>query len=233
MQTVGNNAFSVLGPEDLLGSLNSVERKNAPAQLWIAGTADIFKRGPRVAIVGARKASGEGLRRAARLARDLVAQDVVVVSGLAEGIDAAAHSATIAAGGLTAAVLGTPVDVLFPPANRELQRRIMEDFVAVSQFPPGHPVLRTNFPRRNRTMALLTDATVIVEASDGSGTLSQGWEALRLGRPLFLMKSVVEGGQLSWPREMLQFGAEVLEQSEDLLEVLPFEEVGTLESLAF
>lgn len=225
-------SFLELSPEELLRPLNAVEKKNAPKKLYVAGAPEIFRLGPRVAVVGSRKASEEGLRRAARLTRALVSHGVVVISGLAEGIDAAAHETAMAEGGRTGAVLGSPVDVAFPTKNRDLHRRIVQHHVAVSQFPPGHPVLRTNFPQRNRTMALLSDATVIVEAGNGSGTLSQGWEALRLGRPLFLLKSVAENPALDWPREMIAYGAEILTEPEILLDTLPCE-TAALEILAF
>ena len=100
----------------------------------------------------------------------------------------------------------------------------------MSEFPPGSAVSRGNFPRRNRTMALIADASVIIEAGEGSGTLSQGWEALRLGRPLFLLKSLVES-KLAWPRELLDHGALVLAGMDELLRVLPTD--GIREAVAF
>ena len=145
----------------------------------------------------------------------------IVVSGLAEGIDAAAHTATVDAGGRTVAVIGTPLSETFPTKHRDLQQLLMRQHLVVSQFPEGHPTTRKNFPLRNRTMALVSDASVIVEASDASGSLSQGWEALRLGRPLFLMASILEQPGLSWPKTMLDYGAMVLNKPEDLLEQLP------------
>ncbi len=208
-------------PSELLGPLNPVERQNAPEWLYLVGDVGLLRPRPRVSIVGTRKPSKEGLSRASRLARDLVGQGVVVVSGLARGIDTAAHAATIDSGGRTIAVLGTPLDVSYPRENAALQRRIAAQHLLVSQFPPRHPSGRTNFPRRNRTMALLSDATVIVEAGESSGTLSQGWEALRLGRELFVLKSLAENEQLAWPREMLRYGARVLAETEDLLDTLP------------
>jgi DNA processing protein len=226
------SAFARSRPDDLLGPLNEVERKNAPDWLYLAGDAGLLRLVPRVSIVGTREASPDGLKRASKLARELAAHHAVVVSGLAKGIDTAAHRAAIDAGGRTVAVLGTPLDQTYPRENAALQRLIMETQLAVSQFPPGHPSGRTNFPRRNRTMALLTDATVIVEAGEGSGSLSQGWEALRLGRRLFIMRSVVEDKAMTWPAEMLRYGAEVLAKTEDLLEALP--EAGvSLADLAF
>lgn len=147
----------------------------------------------------------------------------MIVSGLAEGIDTAAHTAAIDAGGRTIAVLGTPLDVFYPAGNRNLQSLIMRDHLCISQFPPGTPAQRGNFPMRNRTMALLSDATVIVEAGEKSGSLHQGWEALRLGRPLFLIRSVFSDPSLSWPCEMERYGAMPLslDELEVVFEFLP------------
>ena len=197
-------------PAELLGVLNDVERKHAPETLYTAGDIGLLRSGPRVSVVGSRKASEEGIRRARLLTKALVSRHAVVVSGLAEGIDTAAHETAIELGGRTVAVLGTPLDKVFPAKNRPLQERIMREYLAVSQFPSGSATHPSSFPMRNRTMALLTDATVIVEAGEKSGTLHQGWEALRLGRLLFLMESVATNPALSWPAEMIRYGAQVL-----------------------
>jgi DNA processing protein len=148
---------------------------------------------------------------------------MIVVSGLAEGVDTAAHETALAEGGRTIAVIGTPRDGCFPVRNRSLQERIVREGLVISQFPLGAPIEKKNFPIRNRTMALLTDATVIVEAGESSGTLHQGWEALRLGRLLFLMQSVVEDTTLSWPAEMIRYGAQVLsrENLDIILDEMP------------
>lgn len=197
-------------PEALLGPLNEVEERNAPKRLFLAGDASLLSRGPRVAIVGSRAASSDGKKRASYLARALVSRGIIVVSGLAMGIDRVAHETTIEAGGKTIAVLGTPLDKTYPSENAELQASIIDQHLAVSQFPLGAPTTKQCFPQRNRTMALLTDATVIVEAADNSGTLHQGWEALRLGRSLFIMDSVAKDTSLLWPEEMISYGAQVL-----------------------
>lgn len=97
----------------------------------------------------------------------------------------------------------------------------MRDHLAVTQFAPGRPIRPMNFPLRNRTMALLSDATVIVDSSDSGGALHQGWEAIRLGRPLFLMQSLLNRHDLTWPAKMISCGAEVLSKPEELLELLP------------
>ena len=210
-------------PEELLGPLNEVERKNAPERLYVAGDVELLRRGTRVSIVGSRKASSEGLRRTRALAKALAERGIVVVSGLAEGVDTAGHEAALTAGGRTLAVIGTPLDQVYPAKNRPLQERLMRDELVVSQFPSGYPVQPKNFPMRNRTMALLTDATVIVEAGEKSGTLHQGWEALRLGRLLFLMESVATDAKLTWPKEMIRYGAQVLsrENLEAVLDEMP------------
>lgn len=209
--------------EELLGPLNEVERKNAPPRLFVAGDTAMLREGARVAIVGSRKASPAGVGRARKLAKLLVDRGVVVVSGLAEGIDTAAHTATVEAGGRTTAVIGTPIDKVYPKQNRDLQNRIRSEQLLVSQFPVGSPTQRKNFPLRNRTMALIADATVIIEASDTSGSLSQGWEALRLGRGLFITKSVADDSRLKWPAELMHYGARVLsdETVEELFDFLP------------
>ncbi len=204
---------------EFLARLNEVEAKNAPDQLFIAGDQSLLTEGRRVAVVGSRKASPEGLARARVLTRALVKHGITVVSGLAGGIDTAAHEEAIQSGGRTIAVLGTPLSVAYPASNRGLLERIKRDHLAISQFPEGYPFKPENFPRRNRTMALISDATVIVEAEEKSGTRHQGWEALRLGRLVLLMQSVAESPALTWPKEMIAYGAQVLRR-EDLPEIL-------------
>ncbi|MBP8299382.1 MAG: DNA-protecting protein DprA [Planctomycetes bacterium] len=210
-------------PEDLLRPLSEAEQKHAPRDIFVAGDRDLLRAGPTVAIVGSRDATRAGLARADKLARLLVHQGVIIMSGLAEGIDTAAHLAAMRNGGRTIAVLGTPLDQCFPAKNRSLQQEIMRDHLAVSQFPSGTKVGRHTFPIRNRTMAFLSDATVIIEAKDGSGSLHQGWEAIRLGRPLFLAKSMFDDATLQFPREFEHYGAEVLtdETLASLIEQLP------------
>jgi len=197
-------------PADILGTLTEVERKHAPDALYLVGDRTLLSTGPRVSVVGSRKASPEGLRRARMLAKALVDHQMIVVSGLAEGIDTAAHVAAIEAGGRTVAVLGTPLSVAYPTSNAALQATIAKDHLLVSQFPTGYRTHPGSFPMRNRTMALLTDATVIVEAGETSGTVHQGWEALRLGRQLFLLEAVTRDETLTWPAKMIHYGAQVL-----------------------
>jgi DNA processing protein len=203
-------------PGELLGQLNEVEQKYAPKKLFVSGRPEILNERPRVSIVGSRKASSVGIQRAKKLARLVAERGGVVVSGLAMGIDTAAHTAAIAANGLTVAVIGTPLNQVYPRENAELQALIQEQHLCISQFPIGYPVQPRNFPIRNRTMALVSDATVIIEAGNTSGSISQGWEALRLGRGLFISKTLTEDRSLTWTREMLAYGADIL--SDDFIE---------------
>lgn len=209
----------LVGTDEILGTLNEFERKHAPKELFVAGDSALLTEGLRVAVVGSRKASDAGLKRAKQFAEALVRHGITVVSGLAEGIDTVAHETAIRTGGRTIAVLGTPLDKAYPAKNRNLLEAIKRDHLAVSQFREGYPYKKENFPRRNRTMALISDATVIVEAGEKSGTRHQGWEALRLGRLVFIMRNVAEDPKLTWPKEMIGYGAQVLSH-EDLPEIL-------------
>ncbi len=211
-----------LTPERLLGrELNDVERKNSPRTLFVSGSMEIPLHVPRCAIVGTRLPSPEGRLIARELAQFLSEHGITVISGLARGIDSEAHKGSIESGGRTIAVIGTPLDKFYPKENIELQKELMKNHLVVSQFRIGQPIYPGNFIQRNRTMALLCDASVIVEAGDSSGTLSQGWEALRLGRPLFLWKSITENSNLKWPAEMLKYGAIQLDDFSMVLEELP------------
>lgn len=208
---------------DLIGPLNDFERKNAPEGIYLAGDKSLLTEGTRVSVVGSRKVTEGGARRAKVFVEALVRHNIVVVSGLAEGVDTIAHETAIKAGGKTIAVLGTPLSKAYPAKNKALLETIKRDHLAISQFPEGYPAQKQNFPQRNRTMALISDATVIVEAGEKSGTRHQGWEALRLGRLVFIMENVAQNPALSWPREMIDYGAQVLTRKDfpDMLYDIP------------
>lgn len=175
-----------------------------------------------VAIVGSRKATEDGVKRAERIAREAVGNGYAVVSGLAEGIDRAAHSATIAEKGVTIAVIGTPLGEQYPKSNAELQTKIAHDYLLISQVPVlrySRQTWRVNrffFPERNKTMSALTRATIIVEAGETSGTLTQAQAALKQGRKLFILNSCFENKALTWPAKFEQRGAIRVRKSEDI-----------------
>lgn len=171
-------------------------------QIHSAGDLSLLRL-PRVAIVGARKASVEGRRRAAQLARDCARAGVVVVSGLAEGIDYSAHTAAIEHGGKTIAVIGTPLDKVYPARHAALQRQIYRDHLLLSPFTWGEKFVPANFPERNRIMARISLATVIIEASDTSGSLHQALESVHVGRPVFIAAGMLGNPKLTWPNRFL------------------------------
>jgi len=171
-------------------------------QVYCVGDLSLLDR-PRVAIVGARKASSESRRRAEQLARDCAKAGVVVVSGLAEGIDYAAHMAAIEHGGRTIAVIGTPLDKVYPSRHATLQEKIYRDHLLVSAFEWGHAFVPSNFPERNRIMARLAQATAIIEASDTSGSLHQAAESVQVGHPVFIAGAVLDNPKLNWPRRFI------------------------------
>lgn len=214
-----------LSPEEILGQLDEVSRKYAPDRLYMEGDERLLRATVRVSVVGSRSASELAIRRAVRLTTELVEKNVVVVSGLAKGVDHAAHTVAMRLRGRTVAVIATALDRAYPKEHAELQAEIARSHLVVTQFGPEDEVGRWSFPARNRTMALLTHATVIVEARESSGTLHQGWEAIRLGRPLFFMQSILEDTTLEWPRRMMDYGARPLASAAELLEELPSAEL--------
>lgn len=166
-----------------------------------------------VAVVGTRNPTDEGVARTRSLVRKLVRDDYTIVSGLAKGIDTVVHETAIAEGGKTIAVIGTPLSHAYPNHNMELQQRIAKDFLVISQV----PVLRWEaqdyrrnrgfFPERNVTMSALTEATVIVEAGETSGTLIQARAALKQKRLLFILESCFLNKALTWPQRFADQGA--------------------------
>ena len=185
-----------------------------------------------VSVVGARKASPEGCELAAQIARDLVAADVVVTTGLAAGIDTAATRSALHDGpGTAIGVMGTPIDECYPKQNEALVETILEEGgLVVSQVPfyrysvQPFRTKRFYFPERNELMAAISDATVIVEASDTSGTLTQARACRHQGRPLFVMRRCYEDRSLSWPRKWVDDrGARVVESAEEIVEAMDSE----------
>lgn len=163
-----------------------------PPTLYLAGDADAFRERA-VAIVGTRRASGYGLSITAELATELAEARVVVVSGLALGIDGAAHRAAVEIGSRTVAVLPSPLDRIYPPRHRELARRIVASGGAlVTEIPIGAPVGRPDFARRNRLIAGLAEAVIVVEAPDRSGALLTAAAAIAIGRELYAVPGPID-----------------------------------------
>jgi DNA processing protein len=198
--------------------LNLRQVYNRPPFLFIRG--DLLPDDNRaVAVVGTRSASPKGLEQAAALARQLAEREVTVLSGLAKGIDAAAHEAALAAGGRTVAVMGTGIDRVYPAEHRDLADRIVGQGALVSQFWPEAPPTRYSFPMRNVVMSGMALGTVVIEASPTSGAKMQARLALEHGKRLFLVKSLVT--HENWAQRYAKHpGATVVDDVEDVLEVL-------------
>ena len=213
---------SSMNVTQLLGRpLNDIESKADPGTLFVKGSMKTPLPCPKVSIIGSRKASPEGIVNTQKITKTLIENQAIVVSGLAEGIDTAAHVTALNMNGKTIAVIGTSLDKTYPKINYQLQQELMKSHLVISQFPTGYPITRKNFVIRNKTMALISDATVIVEAGKTSGSRYQGWETLRMGRPLFIWESIVNDKELDWPAEMIKHGAMELFEPLDILEVLP------------
>jgi len=174
-----------------------------------------------VAIVGARRPTPYGEAVAERLAADLAGAGVIVVSGLALGVDAAAHEGALLAEGCTVAVLGTGVDVVYPAVNAGLAARILEGGGAlVSQFPDGTGPRREHFPQRNWTMAALADLVVVVEAGEGSGALITADAALAQERPVMAVPGSVFSPLSVGCHQLLRDGAGLVQNARDVLSEL-------------
>lgn len=182
--------------------------------LYFQGWWELANSPRSVAVVGTRSPSSDGLARTGKLVSALVRDDFTIVSGLAAGVDAVAHTTAIHLGGRTIAVIGTPLSVSYPASNASLQSEIAKNHLLISQVPVKRYRNTKNptsnnffFPERNITMSALTDATIIVEAGETSGTLVQARHALKQGRKLFILESNFRNTSLNWPRLFEERGA--------------------------
>jgi DNA processing protein len=194
-----------------------------PGALYVAGGLErclALLRNDAVAIVGARRASPYGLEVARSLARGVACSGVAVISGMAAGIDSAAHEGALSCGGRTVAVLAGAADRPYPAAKRSLHRRIVEVGSAVSELPPGTQIRRWMFPARNRLIAALSEMTVVVEARHRSGALLTARHAARMGRTVGAVPGRVTSPQSAGPNGLLAHGAEVIRGAQDVLDGL-------------
>jgi DNA processing protein len=191
-----------------------------PPFLLVRGSL-VREDGLAVAIVGSRRGSEYGLRMAERLAADLGARGVTVASGLARGVDTAAHRGALDAGGRTIGVLGSGVDVVYPPENRRLASEVAEAGAVVSQFPMGASPLPHHFPARNRVIAGLTLGTVVVEAAERSGALITARCAGELGREVYAVPGSVSLPGSQGTNRLIQDGAKLVQGWEDVVAEWP------------
>lgn len=174
----------------------------APHFLFMRGNINLLNN-KIVSVVGTRHPSEDGRNRAYRLSKLLGSYKITVASGLATGIDTAAHTSAIENNNLTIAVIGTPITKVYPKENEKLQRIISEKGLVISQFPPSAPVQRWHFPMRNAVMSGISLATVIIEAGETSGALKQADYALKQGRFVFIPQSALDNPNIGWPRKYI------------------------------
>lgn len=190
-----------------------------PPVLWVRGNAGRLG-GPAVAIVGSRGATPYALAVAGRLGEELAGRGIVVVSGLARGVDSAAHRGCLAAGGATVAVLGSGLDRIYPAEHRDLSVSISKDGVLASELGPGAAPLPEHFPLRNRIISGISLAIVVVEASDKSGSLITARYGLEQGRDVMAVPGSILSGRNRGSHGLLKDGAKVVETADDILEGL-------------
>lgn len=196
------------------------EIPDPPLVLHCRGDRSLLTRGA-VAIVGSRRATPYAINVAAHLTKPLAAAGLVIVSGLARGVDAAAHTAALDAGGTTIAVLGTGIDVVYPRSNMRLFERIAEQGLLVSEFPPATPPLAANFPMRNRVISGLASGTVVVEATSRSGSLITARMAAEQGREVFAVPGSIFSPTSEGTHRLIQYGAKLVHDVNDIVEELP------------
>ncbi len=222
MQIIKSSALItkiVRGANDFPARLNDLS--DPPSQLYIKGDIDLLRM-PMIAIVGARKASPEGLLNARFLAGALSKAGALIISGMARGIDGAAHSACIDLGTNypTAAVFGTGIDVIYPKENACLSRAISQQGLLLSELPPGTGPKPFHFPRRNRIIAALALGVVVIEAAEKSGSLITARLAADLGREVFAVPGSIRNPLTAGCHLLIQQGAKLVSKPSDILEDL-------------
>ena len=201
------------------------EIPDPPECLWTRGDRTLLS-ATAVAVIGARAASPEGLIAASEIAFDLARAGIVVVSGLARGIDAAAHRGALDAGGKTIAVLGTGIDRQYPPENELLQQEIASSGLLLTEFPPDSPPEDWHFPKRNRIISGLSRAVVVVEARDKSGSLITARLAAEQGRDVMAVPGTIVGGRNRGANALLRDGAKLVESAVAILQELGLDSGG-------
>ena len=196
-----------------------LEIADPPSLLYVRGNPDLLqKRG--LAMVGSRNATPQGLQTAENFARTLAAKGLCIISGLALGIDAAAHRGALSAGGATIAVIGTGADRIYPARNKELALAIVEHGAVISEFPLGTPAIAANFPRRNRIISGLARGVLVVEAAPESGSLITARLAGEQGREVFAIPGSIHSPVARGCHKLIKQGAKLVETANDILEEL-------------
>jgi DNA processing protein len=196
-----------------------LEIPDPPPYLYVKGSLREVE--PAVAVVGSRRASSYGILATRRLAGELAVHGVTVVSGMARGVDTAAHRGALAGGGMSIGVLGCGIDVIYPSENRELFTAMAEEGGLISEFPLGTLPLAENFPRRNRIISGISRGVLVVEAAERSGSLITAQYALEQGREVFAIPGNINCSSSRGTNRLIKQGAKLVDTVEDILEELP------------
>lgn len=196
-----------------------LEIADPPLMLYVKGRVELLT-SPSIAIVGSRNATTQGRLDAEEFAHNLSDSGLTIVSGLALGIDAAAHEGGLKGRGSTVAVIGTGADIVYPARNRELAHRIAQEGCIISEFPLGTGPLASNFPRRNRVISGLSGGILVVEAAGRSGSLITAKNAIDQGRDVFAIPGSIHSPLSRGCHELIRQGAKLVESSQDILEEL-------------
>ncbi|MBR6355531.1 MAG: DNA-processing protein DprA [Alphaproteobacteria bacterium] len=210
---------------------NLLELNDAPPIIYALGRTDLLNYPLSISIVGARNASIGGRKMASHIAYDLTEADVLTVSGMARGIDGAAHKGALYAKGqtgATVAVLGTGIDVPYPTENTELYHNIRDNGLLISELPLGTAAQISNFPRRNRIIAAISDGTLVVEAGVNSGSLITAKLALEQGKEIFAVPGSPMESRSAGPNKLIKDGALLTENADDILNVLSMRQNRTI-----
>lgn len=207
---------SIITAKDALYPRHLLNIYDYPAVLYVRGT--LRQDDVNIAVVGSRRASTYGMYTTERLSRELAFQGITVVSGLARGIDTAAHRGALMARGRTIAVLGSGIDVIYPPENRELYERLSAQGALVSEFPFETPPNAPNFPARNRIISGMSLGVAVVEAGDRSGSLITARLALEQGREVFAVPGSIDAAGSRGTNKLIRQGAKLIAGVHDILE---------------
>jgi DNA processing protein len=220
LKQIDKTGISIITCQDELYPAKLLEIYDRPPFLYVHG--NLKKDNVNVAIVGSRLASTYGKYTTERISRELAREGVTIVSGLARGIDSAAHRGALAAQGQTVAVLGSGLDVIYPPENKKLYSAIAQNGAIISEFPLGTPPRAANFPARNRIISGMSYGVVVVEAGEKSGSLITARLALEQGREVFAVPGSIDSAGSRGTNKLIKQGAKLVENTDDIMEeILP------------
>jgi DNA processing protein len=220
LELLDKNEINIITYQDELYPVKLMNIYDRPAFLYVRG--NLNKDDINIAVVGSRQASTYGKYTTERISRELALKGLTIVSGMARGLDSAAHRGALTAHGRTIAVLGSGLDVIYPPENKKLFADIIQNGAVISEFPLGTPPRSANFPARNRIISGMSYGVVIVEAGEKSGSLITARLALEQGREVFAVPGSIDTAGSRGTNKLIKQGAKLIENVDDILEeILP------------